>query len=202
MMVQTLRDYFQLKAMEPSDWFIPETFALYPAMRERCEREALFERVAAVAAEAPEDNYWILKPSDGLKGNRIKVFKGIDDIKEHVDSLGPDSVAWVASRYLHNPALVEGGRKFDVRCWVLLNKDYDMFLYKEGVLRASAPPYSLDDISDSYAHLSNHCIAVNHPDFGKYEPTNEIWFNDYDEYLLRTTEGRVGFYRDIYTQMA
>jgi len=199
MMVQTLRDYFlnKLKVDDSAAWFIPESFALYPAKREECEREALFESVAKAETVSPGKNYWILKPSDGLKGNRIKVVNGPTAVQEHVESLTSDSVAWVACRYLHNPALVVGQRKFDIRCWVMLDKEYNAYMYKEGVLRTAASAYSLDDLSDTFTHLSNHCIAVNHPDYGKYEPTNEMWFAQYDSYLLETTAGQIGFFRDI-----
>jgi len=198
MMVQTLRDYYvnKLGNADVGSWFIPETYAIYPAKREDCERESLYERVATMEANS-EANYWILKPSDGLKGNRIKVMEGLDAVRNHIEGLSAESVAWVASRYLHNPALVRGDRKFDIRCWVLLDQKYNMYLYREGVLRTAAPPYSMDNLDDIYTHLSNHCIAVNHPDYGKYEPTNELWFSQYDEYLLETTGSKVGFYRDI-----
>ena len=200
---QTLRDYYvnTLKNEDTSTWFIPETFALYPARREECEREALFTRVEAAEATTPGQNYWILKPSDGLKGNRIVVVNGLRDVKAHCESLSDDSVAWVASRYLHNPALVVGRRKFDVRCWVLLDKDYNMYMHKEGVLRTAASAYSLDDLSDTFTHLSNHCIAEKHPDFGKYEPTNELWFGQYDAYLRETSKGALGFYEHYLPQI-
>ena len=41
------------------------------------------------------------------------------------------------------PLLLRGGRKFDVRCWVLLDPDYKVYLYREGVLRTGAVAYSV-----------------------------------------------------------
>ena len=49
-----------------------------------------------------------------------------------------------------------------------------------------AAPYDLDDISNTHAHLSNHCLAVDHPDYGKYEPTNELWYSQFDAWLQKT----------------
>ena len=63
-------------------------------------------------------------------------------------------------RYLERPLTVVGNRKFDIRAWVLLTADYRICMYREGVLRTAAVPYSLDDLSDESVHLSNHCIAT------------------------------------------
>eukprot|EP01045_Picozoa_sp_COSAG04_P034363 COSAG04_NODE_7491_length_1118_cov_19.609421_1_plen_56_part_10 len=49
-----------------------------------------------------------------------------------------------------------------------------------------AAAYDLDDISNTHAHLSNHCLAVDHPDYGKYEPTNELWYSQFDAWLQKT----------------
>jgi hypothetical protein len=32
-------------------------------------------------------------------------------------------------------------------------------------------------------HLTNHCIAETHPDFGKFEPTNEMFYTEFAAYL-------------------
>jgi hypothetical protein len=45
------------------------------------------------------------------------------------------------------------GRKFDLRCWVLLDAEYNVHLYREGVLRTGAVPFSLDDLGDK-------CVGV------------------------------------------
>ena len=57
---------------------------------------------------------------------------------------------------------------------------------REGVLRVGAASYDLEDISNTHAHLSNHCLAVDHPDYGKYEPTNELWYSQFDAWLQKT----------------
>jgi hypothetical protein len=90
-----------------------------------------------------------------------------------------------------------------------------MYIYREGVLRTAAKSYSLEDLEDSFAHLSNHCIAEKHPDFGKFEPTNEMWFSDFDLYLRQksssssssssgtgsNTLSDTGFYSHIWPQI-
>jgi len=55
-----------------------------------------FERRAAAGAP----NVWILKPSDGGKGQRIVVLDALAPILAHLDaqpSMGKGSIAWVVS---------------------------------------------------------------------------------------------------------
>ena len=37
---------------------------------------------------------------------------------------------WVVSRYIERPLLLRGSRKFDIRTWVLLDADYNVYLYR------------------------------------------------------------------------
>ena len=65
-----------------------------------------------------------------------------------LESVAEDAGAWVAQQYVHRPLLYVGERKFDIRCWVVVEPDYTVLLYKEGVLRVGAASYDLDDISN------------------------------------------------------
>ena len=87
---------------------------------------------------------------------------------------------------------------------MLLDSDYNIHVYRRGALRVAAQSYmngeqggGLMDLSDIHAHLSNHCIAETHPDYGKYEPTNELWYDQFEDILLEMTGGEVSFARDI-----
>jgi len=137
-------------------------------------------------------NTWILKPSDGCKGNNITIVSEIDEIEAHLAAeeakaaAGEAVSSWVVQRYISNPLLLEGGgRKFDMRCWVLLDAEYNIHLYRQGVLRTSAVAYDASDLTNRFAHLTNHCIAVEHAEYGKFEATNEMWFAQFDEELSR-----------------
>jgi hypothetical protein len=107
----------------------------------------------------------------------------------------------MVQKYIERPLTVVGGRKFDIRAWVLLAADYRICLYREGVLRTAAVPYSLEDLSDRFAHLSNHCIAKEHPDYGQHEPTNEMWWADFDEWLRAEHGEEHGFFCEILPQI-
>ena len=56
-------------------------------------------------------NMWIVKPSDGGKGNGISVHH---DIEAVIEAAGEEEM--VVMKYIENPLLSEG-RKVDVRVW-------------------------------------------------------------------------------------
>jgi len=90
----------------------------------------------------------------------------------------------VLQRYISSPFLLSG-RKFDIRCWVLLDGWYRPYLYRQAVCRTSSAPYSVDNLADTFVHLTNHCIQEKHPDFAKGESGNELFLPGMQEYLDR-----------------
>lgn len=54
-------------------------------------------------------------------------------------------------------------RKFDIRVWVLVNSDMDLFFFKEGYLRLSSAEYTPDRLHDDFVHLTNNAIQKNCP---------------------------------------
>ena len=47
-----------------------------------------------------------------VSGDGIKISEDIDELLDHVDR---EDTAFVIQRYIDNPFLLEGGRKFDIR---------------------------------------------------------------------------------------
>ena len=181
-------------AVRTEKWELaPTAFVFHPSKGEANPRAALRDAYAtrAVAADGKADaNRWILKPSEGAKGEGICILDEIAAIEEHLDKQearaaeGETVSSWVVQRYIHNPLLLRAGhRKFDMRCWVLLAPDYSIHLYRHGVLRVASAPYQADNIGDRFAHLTNHCIAAEHAEYGKYEATNEIFYPAFDKEL-------------------
>ena len=157
---------------ERREWFrgaVPESFLFFPAQSELDETGLLAEAYGRHAEEGRRT--WILKPSDGGKGKDIVIMDSLPDILHFLDDrprTGRGSVPWVVQKYIENPLLLPGDRKFDIRCWVLVTRDYRTYLYREGVLRTTSVPYTgADDLSNQFVHLSNHCIQTSHPDYGK-----------------------------------
>ena len=112
--------------------------------------------------------------------------ENLESIKKQVkrDS-STGNVAWVVQRYMTNPMLLAGNRKFDMRVWVLLDSSFNVYIHKEGVLRTSSLPFTTekDSLKNRFIHLSNHCIQIHSKEYGKYEKTNEMFFKDYNAYL-------------------
>eukprot|EP00657_Telonema_sp_P-1_P012315 TRINITY_DN8818_c0_g1_i1.p1 TRINITY_DN8818_c0_g1~~TRINITY_DN8818_c0_g1_i1.p1 ORF type:complete len:216 (+),score=40.39 TRINITY_DN8818_c0_g1_i1:109-756(+) len=100
---------------------------------------------------------------------------------------GFESGTWVAQAYIERPLLLPGFRKFDIRVWALAvegpSSALKLYLYDEGVLRTSSVAYSLDDVSDKFAHLTNHSIQQDHDQFNSFECGNELFFEDSEKQL-------------------
>ena len=50
---------------------------------------------------------------------------------------------FIIQKYVERPLLIYK-RKFDIRVWVLLNQDHDLFFFKEGYLRTSSSEFGID----------------------------------------------------------
>jgi len=87
----------------------------------------------------------------------------------------------VIQKYIERPLLYRG-RKFDIRLWVMLTHKMDVYVFKEGHLKASSLPYNLSDIS-SFIHLTNYSVQKYCDNFSKFEEGNEISFNSFQKFL-------------------
>ena len=74
MLVTTLRRYGRdTPEARVAEWF-PDSYLFYPAKPDRSEREQFLAAYEARAAAEPDGkNVWILKPSDGGKGEGIVI---------------------------------------------------------------------------------------------------------------------------------
>ena len=109
---------------------------------------------------------WIIKPgSETNRGFGIQVVKGFKSVLKIVDkslvynlknkrtgtSVKIESDGWIVQLYLEKPLLVSG-RKFDIRCFVLLisNKENGIIAYffEDAYVRTSSKKYCLDQLHD------------------------------------------------------
>ncbi|KAE8601253.1 hypothetical protein XENTR_v10013603 [Xenopus tropicalis] len=184
---------------ETCTWF-PESYVIYPtnektpAMRARNglpdlanaprtdEREE-FRSSFNKKKENEEGNVWIAKSSSGAKGEGILISSDATELLDFIDNQGQ---VHVIQKYLESPLLLEPGhRKFDIRSWVLVDNQYNIYLYREGVLRTSSEPYSDTNFQDMTSHLTNHCIQKEHSkNYGRYEEGNEMFFEEFNQYLV------------------
>ncbi|XP_022097869.1 tubulin--tyrosine ligase-like isoform X2 [Acanthaster planci] len=144
---------------------------------DREEFQACWEKTR----QARQGSVWIAKSSSGAKGKGILISQDPAELVAFVDS---QTEAHVVQKYIEKPLLLTGDRKFDIRCWVLLDHEYNIFMMREGVLRTSSEPYIADDLKNVTSHLTNHCIQeACAQNYGKYEDGNEMFFKEFNRYL-------------------
>ena len=78
----------------------------------------------------------------------------------------------ILQKYIEKP-LLYNGRKFDTRFWVLLTHKMEIYLFKEGHLKATSFNFSLEN-TDLYVHLTNYSVQKYSDKFEIYEDGNEI----------------------------
>ncbi|XP_044517481.1 probable tubulin polyglutamylase TTLL9 [Gracilinanus agilis] len=102
---------------------------------------------------------WIMKPVARSQGKGIFLFRKLKDIMDWRKDVGrsddqKDDIPvenYVAQRYIENPYLI-GGRKFDLRVYVLVMSMWNNYLLCSG--------YSLPDV-----HLTNVAVQKTSPDY-------------------------------------
>lgn len=172
--------------------WIPVSFIILPAqIRLKSDTRVKYstkyedEREKLVAfANSLQEKVWIAKSSSGAKGKDIFIS---DNIEEIVDFVDEQTQGFVVQKYIENPLLLDKNRKFDIRCWVLLDHTYTIYIFSEGVLRTSSEPYDADNLKNITSHLTNHCIQEEHSvNFGQYEEGNEMFYSEFSRYLEET----------------
>jgi hypothetical protein len=105
----------------------------------------------------------------------------------------------IIQRYIPRPLLL-GGRKFDIRCYMLIasTKPY-LVLFRGGYVRRSLTQYSEDDLSDRFAHLTNAAVQKKHADYEKMKE-DSIWSMDtLQSHLESSGEVTKGWVQDVLT---
>ena len=88
----------------------------------------------------------------------------------------------IVQKYLDNPLLYKN-RKFDIRCFVLLDSNFNLFFCREGHLKGSSELYNLNN-ANKYIHITNHSLQKNSNNFELYEIGNEMSYKDFKNYLV------------------
>lgn len=150
---------------------------------------------------------WIIKPGENSnRGCGIQVAETLSQISQIVtqNAQKQNQRTSIVQRYLKNPLLISG-RKFDVRAYAMItsvNGTLKGYMYRDVYFRTSSKPFSLDDLSNRYVHLTNDAIQQNADDFGKFESANKLSIHDFQRYLDLHHEGKnISFMRDIFPRM-
>ena len=107
---------------------------------------------------------------------------------------GVKTSTFVIQKYIEDPMLIEG-RKFDIRIWVLITQEKEVYVFKEGYIRTSSEEFSLDesDIDKLFIHLTNNAVQKNNTEYGKFEDGNQLSFQFLQKYLKAKD---IDFYSD------
>jgi len=110
---------------------------------------------------------WIMKPIGRAQGRGIFVVSKLSQITAWLaerEKNGAENICcdnYVAQRYIANPYCV-GGRKFDIRLYVLVLsfRPLRAYLYREGFARFTSVRYTRDkaSLNDHMVHLTNHSV--------------------------------------------
>ena len=101
----------------------------------------------------------------------------------------------VIQKYIEKP-LLYFGRKFDIRIWVLLTQNLNVYMFEEGHLKCCSINYNLNS-DNTFCHLTNYSFQKYNSNFGKYEFGNEVSFSDFQKNIDINYEKKVNFKNDI-----
>ena len=130
-------------------------------------------------------NMWILKPANMNQGQGINIITNIKELKIAIDNR-PLINSWVIQKYIERPLLYLG-RKFDIRVWIAVTDNADVFMYKDGYIRTSSEEYIINS-RENFIHLTNNCLQVNGANYSKYEPGNTLSLEVLKELLSKVYE--------------
>lgn len=109
---------------------------------------------------------WIMKPIAWSQGKGIFLFTKLNQISQWKNDFKwkpdtPQADPYIVSKYILRPLLI-GGKKFDLRIYVLVTNysPLTVYLCREGFARFTHSRYStdVDDIANNFVHLTN--VAV------------------------------------------
>eukprot|EP00767_Chilomastix_cuspidata_P004053 gnl/Chilomastix_cuspidata/4181.p1 GENE.gnl/Chilomastix_cuspidata/4181~~gnl/Chilomastix_cuspidata/4181.p1 ORF type:complete len:517 (+),score=179.70 gnl/Chilomastix_cuspidata/4181:462-2012(+) len=141
-------------------------------------------------AENPQ-NLWIVKPIGFNRGKGITVVETVEKARDWINrgvrgeiaGTGRPVKRWLVQKYIERPLLVRG-RKFDLRMYGLVTGKGDAFFYRDGYVRMSSTPFSLECL-DASIHLTNNAVQKHAEQYGEFEEGNMMSLREFDEYLMR-----------------
>ena len=87
----------------------------------------------------------------------------------------------IVQKYLDNPLLYKK-RKFDIRCFVLVDSNLNVFFCREGHLKGSSELYNINN-TNKFIHITNHSLQKKSNKFEIYEYGNEMSYNDFKNFM-------------------
>lgn len=100
---------------------------------------------------------------------------------------------WIVQEYMERPLLL-AGRKFDIRCYVLVTLDLKKggmkgYFYHDAYIRTSGKKFTLKNLSDRETHLTNDAVQQGTKSYGKFEEGNKMSLQEWQEAINRDYPG-------------
>lgn len=88
--------------------------------------------------------------------------------------------SFIIQKYIERPLLIKQ-RKFDIRIWVFVNPNGDVYYCQKGYLRTSSTKYAIDpdDPDNRFVHLTNNAVQKYAVSFGQHEDGNILSLNQF-----------------------
>lgn len=131
-----------------------------------------------------EKTTFILKASLADKASELFLFNSREQLLDFFQSRFEDSEdgadlqylrEWVIQKYIDRPLLLNGGRKFHIRTYILAVGALKVYVYGGMLALFAKNPYDLGNLLDSYAHVTNTCIQSDQPDFDETSAVQDFW---------------------------
>jgi hypothetical protein len=89
---------------------------------------------------------------------------------------------WIVQEYMERPLLISG-RKFDIRCYVVLTLSaktgLKAYFYDRAYIRTSCKRYNLSKLEDRETHLTNDAVQKHSKNYGKFEQGNKLSLDEW-----------------------
>ena len=102
-------------------------------------------------------------------------------------------------KYIEKP-LLYNGRKFDTRFWVLLTHKMEIYLFREGHLKATSFNFTLDN-TDLYVHLTNYSVQKYSDKFEIFEHGNEISLDELQKSINENYNLNIDLRKEIFPKI-
>ena len=97
-------------------------------------------------------------------------FSEVDQLVTKAKHKNGQELTYIIQSYINRPFLYNN-RKFDIRHYMLLtsiNGVFKAYWYKEGYIRTSSEIFDLENLANSYIHLTNDAVQKHSENFSKY----------------------------------
>ena len=103
-------------------------------------------------------NLWIIKPSTSSRGRGIRVVTTIAELLEAITP-ATESKPFVVQKYIENPLLLPGLKKFDIRVWAVVTsvEPLKIHVYNFPYIRICSVEYDVGN-TDRMVHLTNNSV--------------------------------------------